>query len=138
MTRILASFAILSAIVPAAASAATYAAKPVAAPAAKRIIARDIAWTCGPSACRGVTESSRPLLLCQGLAKQAGRLESFAVDGRALPVADLEKCGQGRRAGARPRQLICHASGGTQPFAREPGRSPARPAIFFCTCEGGG
>ncbi len=64
MTRLLTSFALLAAAaVPAAASAATYSAKPVAAVAAKHIISRDIAWTCSPSACRGSTENSRPLLL---------------------------------------------------------------------------
>ncbi len=100
MTRFLASFALLAATVAPAASAATYAAKPVAPVAAKHIISRDIAWTCGPSACRGSTENSRPLLLCQGLAKQAGRIESFAVDGRALPVADLDKCNTAARDNA--------------------------------------
>jgi hypothetical protein len=83
----------LSALVLAAApaAAATYSAKPVA-PASGRIIARDIAWACGPAACQGNTDESRPAVLCQSLAKRAGRLESFIVDGRAFTAAELDKC----------------------------------------------
>jgi len=71
--------------------AATYTAKPIA-PAAQRIIARDIIWTCGPAACQGATEESRPAVLCQSLAKRAGRLASFAVNGQAFGPADLDRC----------------------------------------------
>ena len=77
---------------PAAASAATYSAKPVAPVAAKRITQRDISWTCGPAACQGATDYGRPLVLCMALAREAGRIESFIVDGRALPVAQLDQC----------------------------------------------
>ena len=73
-------------------SAATYSAKPVAPVASKRIVARDISWTCGPAACQGATSESRPLVLCQGLAKKAGLLSSFIVDGRALGAAELARC----------------------------------------------
>ena len=89
-------------ILPAAASAATYSAKPIEPVAAKRIIARDMNWACGPAACHGATEHSRPLVVCQGLAKQAGRLESFIVNGRALPVAELDKCNSAARGGPAP------------------------------------
>ncbi|MDQ3078030.1 MAG: hypothetical protein M3Q83_04220 [Pseudomonadota bacterium] len=84
-------------LAPGIASAATYSAKPITLVADKRIIARDISWSCGATGCRGVTETSRPLVLCQGLAKQAGRLESFAVDGRPMAVADLDKCNTAAR-----------------------------------------
>jgi hypothetical protein len=89
-------------LLPAAAGAATYSAKPVNPVAAKRIVVRDISWACGPAACQGATEYSRPIVLCQGLAKQAGRLESFIVDGRALPVAELDKCNSVARGGPVP------------------------------------
>lgn len=103
MTRLLATAALCAAaLAPAAASAATYSAKPIAPVAAKRIIARDISWTCGPAACQGSTDNSRPLVLCQGLAKKAGRLENFIVDGRALPVAELDKCNTAARDGGAP------------------------------------
>ena len=79
------------------AAAANYSAK-LAAPVNQRIIARDISWSCGPAACEGATEESRPLVLCQGLAKKAGRVESFAVDGRALPSPELDKCNLSAKA----------------------------------------
>lgn len=104
MTNLLFPLALGAALLaaPFAASAATYSAKPMAPVAAKRIIARDISWTCGPDACRGSTENSRPQVLCQALAKKAGRLESFAVDGRALPAAELDKCNLAARDVAAP------------------------------------
>ena len=72
-------------------AAATYSAKP-AVPVSERFIARDITWTCGPAACQGATAESRPAVLCQSLAKRAGRIESFVVDGRAFSAAELDKC----------------------------------------------
>jgi hypothetical protein len=78
-------------LVAAPAAAATYSAKPVV-PTTKRIIARDIVWNCGPAACQGSTEDSRPAVLCQSLAKKAGKIESFAVDGRMFAPAELERC----------------------------------------------
>lgn len=102
MTRLLTTAALLAALVaPAAASASTYSAKPFA-PAAKRLVAGGISWTCDADACRGATEESRPLVLCQGLAKRAGRLESFAVNGRAFTAADLDKCNSEARGTATP------------------------------------
>jgi hypothetical protein len=73
------------------AAAASYSAK-LAAPTSDRFIARDIVWTCGPAACQGATDESRPAVLCQSLAKRAGRVDSFLVDGRAFTTAELERC----------------------------------------------
>ena len=89
-------------LLPAAAGAATYSAKPVAPGAPTRIIARDISWACGPAACQGKTEYGRPVVLCQALARQIGRLESFVVDGRALPTAELDKCNGAAPGNAAP------------------------------------
>jgi hypothetical protein len=71
--------------------AATYSAK-LAAPTTERFIARDITWNCGPAACQGATNESRPVVLCQSLAKRGGPIESFLVDGRALNAAELGRC----------------------------------------------
>ena len=79
------------------ASAATYSAK-LAAPTSERIVARDIVWTCGADACQGATQESRPVVLCQSLAKHAGRVDSFLVDGRAMSDADLGKCNASAKA----------------------------------------
>ncbi|MEO7276965.1 MAG: hypothetical protein ABIW33_02950 [Sphingomicrobium sp.] len=77
--------------------ATAYSAK-LAVPASGRFIARDIAWTCTSTGCVGVTENSRPAVLCQSLAKQAGRVDLFLADGRPLAPADLVRC----NASARP------------------------------------
>jgi len=73
------------------AAAATYSARPIV-PTSERFITRDIVWHCGPAACQGATDESRPLVLCQSLAKRAGRIDNFIADGRALSAADLERC----------------------------------------------
>ena len=79
-------------LLPSAAGAASYSAKPVTPAAATRITVRDISWKCGPAACQGATEYGRPVVLCQALARRVGRLESFTVDGRALPAPVLDEC----------------------------------------------
>jgi hypothetical protein len=76
--------------------AATYSAKLIA-PSTQRIIAHDITWNCGPAACQGTTEESRPAVLCQSLAKRAGRVESFAVDGQAFGSDELDRCNTAAR-----------------------------------------
>jgi hypothetical protein len=83
------------------AAAATYSAKPVI-PTSERFIARDITWACGPDACQGFTQESRPAVLCQSLAKRAGRIESFVVDGRAFGPAELDKCNTAAKAAPNP------------------------------------
>lgn len=71
--------------------AGNYSAK-TAVPASGRIIGRDIVWSCGPDACQGSTSDSRPAVICQSLAKRAGRIESFIADGRPFTAAELDKC----------------------------------------------
>ena len=91
MTRIAALIA-ASVLAAAPAAAATYAAKPIAAPTAAKIIGKDISWTLNAGAYYGSTDASRALVICQDLAKRAGRLESFTANGQALVGADLDKC----------------------------------------------
>ena len=86
-----------TALIAAPAAAATYSAKP-ATPLTERFVARDITWACGPDACQGATAESRPVVLCQSLAKRAGRIESFLVDGRAFGADELAKCNSAARA----------------------------------------
>lgn len=88
------------ALVAAPATAGSYSAKPAAAPTQGRIIARDIAWTCSADACRGSTEESRPQILCQGLAKRAGRLDSFVANGRAFSADELAQCNTAAKTSA--------------------------------------
>ena len=84
-----------------AAGASSYSAKP-ATPTTERFVTRDIMWNCTADACRGSTQESRPLVLCQSLAKRAGRLDSFTVDGRALAAADLDRCNASAKAAPAP------------------------------------
>ena len=100
MTR---TFALLAAFALAApASAASYTGKLTSPATATRIVARDIVWNCGADSCRGSTDESRPQVLCQSLAKQAGTLESFAVDGQAMAATDLAKCNAAAPQGSQP------------------------------------
>jgi len=85
------------ALLAAPASAATYSAT-LSTPASGRIVARDILWACGPAACQGATDESRPVVLCQSLAKRAGHVDSFLVDGRALAAAELDRCNTSAKA----------------------------------------
>jgi len=90
MFRPLAALSAL-AFLAAPAAAATYSATiSTAAPA--KIAARDILWTCVSGSCAGSTQNSRPLVLCQGLAKQAGRIESFGVNGQTISSEELARC----------------------------------------------
>jgi hypothetical protein len=80
------------------AAAASYSAS-LEQPATGRFIDRDISWRCGGATCTGATSESRPLVLCQGLAKQAGRIGSFSVNGRSLAADQLERCNASAKAG---------------------------------------
>lgn len=91
MTRFAALIA-ATALTAAPAAAATYSAKPIAAPAQNKIIGKDISWNFASGSFHGATDASRPQIICQDLAKRAGRLESFVADGQALSTADLDKC----------------------------------------------
>jgi len=90
MSRTLVLFAALAAAAPA--GAATYVGKPVAPVSQSKFVARDIVWANAGGIYQGRTDESRPLVLCQSLAKRTGRLESFTVDGQAFAGADLAKC----------------------------------------------
>ena len=96
MLRSILAFSAL-AVTATAAAASSYSAKP-AAPTTERFVTRDITWNCGSDACQGSTDESRPVVLCQSLAKRAGQIDSFLVDGRALAAADLAKCNAAAKA----------------------------------------
>lgn len=84
-------FALPLALTAAPVLASSYSATLDAKPAA-RFVTRDIVWTCAGTTCQGATEESRPLVLCQSLAKRAGRVGSFAVNGRAFVAGELQQC----------------------------------------------
>ena len=72
------------------AAAASYSAK-LSTPVSGHVVARDINWACAGDSCQGNTADSRPAVICQGLVKRTGKVESFLVDGRAFSDADLAK-----------------------------------------------
>ena len=74
------------------ASAATYVGKPAAPATEAKYVGRDIVWNLAGGSYQGSTKESRPVVLCQSLAKKAGRLERFTVDGKAFADGDLAKC----------------------------------------------
>jgi len=92
-----ASFLLGLAIAATPAAAANYSAI-LMSPTSGRVIVRDITWNCGAAACQGATAESRPVVLCQSLAKHAGRIESFVVDGRAFTPAELGRCNASAKA----------------------------------------
>lgn len=94
------SFLLSLALAAGPAAAANYSAT-LTAPTAGRFIARDIVWSCGATACQGATDESRPAVLCQALAKRAGRIHRFVVDGRAFTPAELERCNVSAKASAQ-------------------------------------
>ena len=79
------------ALAAAPAAAASYSAT-LTQPTTDKFIARDIVWNCGPAACQGATANGRPVVLCQSLAKRAGRVDAFLVDGRARAAAQRDRC----------------------------------------------
>ena len=99
MTRSAALFA-LAALAAAPAMAGTYSAKPAVQPDTARIVGKNIVWTCAAGSCRGTTEASRPLVICQNLARHAGRIESFLVDGQPLAADQMAKCNASARGGS--------------------------------------
>ena len=86
------------ATIAAPAAAATYSAQLETPPQGKRIAGADLLWSCTGQACVGSTMNSRPLVLCQGLAKKAGRIRAFAIDGRPIAAAELDRCNASARA----------------------------------------
>jgi len=84
-----------SALLPAAASAAggAYYRAELASPAPNgKFVARGVVWSCTGTNCVGARGTSRPLIMCAGLAREAGQVKGFVADGKALEAEDLARC----------------------------------------------
>jgi hypothetical protein len=92
LSSALALLAIGTVASPAMAAGAYYRAELATPPAAERLIVRGIVWKCAADGCVAGPSNSRALIDCSALARQLGTLRSFAVEGRALAPAELEKC----------------------------------------------
>jgi len=110
MTRVATLILAAASLIASPALATTYSAKPATAQNSTRIIASNISWACGLDACRASTEESRPAILCQGLAKRAGRLTSFVANGRAFGSAELAKCNASAKGGAASGGAVANAN----------------------------
>ena len=75
-----------------AASAAEYRAEPVYAAVKDQIVLRDIVWRRSGVALEAPKSNSRPAIVCALLAREVGKLSSFAVAGTPIAPAELEKC----------------------------------------------
>jgi hypothetical protein len=67
-------------------------AQPLVRPAHERFVAGDNAWRCGEAGCTSARSSTRPALVCASLAREAGALRSFSVQGRAFSDEQLAAC----------------------------------------------
>lgn len=84
-----------STMLPAAASAAggAYYRAELSAPAPKgKFVARGIVWSCEGTSCVGARGTSRPLMMCASLVREAGEVKGFIADGKALEAEELARC----------------------------------------------
>jgi hypothetical protein len=82
----------IGASAPAIAAGPYYRAQLSTPPSAERLIVRGTVWKCGADGCVSGPSNHRAMIDCSALARQAGTLRSFTVEGRALAPAELEKC----------------------------------------------
>lgn len=110
MTRFTALLIAAATLAATPAFAGNYTARTTTAPTAARIIASDVSWACGAGACQSRTDESRPAVLCQGLAKRAGQIDSFVVDGRAFDAAQLAKCNLSAKGSTKGTAAVANAN----------------------------
>jgi len=84
-----------AALVPATAGAAggSYYRAEIANPAkTAKFVARDVIWSCDGVNCGAGRGTSRPLIICAGLAREVGEVKSFTANGTALAAEELARC----------------------------------------------
>ncbi|MEN3747275.1 hypothetical protein TPR58_08845 [Sphingomonas sp. HF-S3] len=100
MTRFLAVAAAAAAtlaLTPAAGIAQTpggayYTATAEAAPAKSSVVTRSTIWRCTETTCIAPKATARDAIMCELVAREVGKLASFAVKGEAFDAASLDKC----------------------------------------------
>jgi len=86
-------FAAVIAPVAAGAAGGSYYRAELASPAPKaKFVARDVVWSCDGANCGAGRGTSRPLIMCTSLAREAGEVKSFTVNGTAIAPEDLARC----------------------------------------------
>lgn len=96
---VLASAAILAAAGVSAAPRDTYVATPAAAPTKSFLITRDTAWQVRDGAYVATNAPVREMIACQLVARSAGALTGFTVNGEAFDGAALDTCNAKAKGG---------------------------------------
>ncbi len=73
-------------------SGPTYRAELAQPVAEAQIVASGVVWSCTGTACTAARATSRPVMVCARLVREAGAVTSFTVSGTALSAIDLERC----------------------------------------------
>ncbi len=76
----------------AASGAAFYHAELVVPATEARTIASGLLWNCSDNACTANKGTSRPVIVCQRLAKEVGTISAFVANGKAIDAAELARC----------------------------------------------
>ena len=95
ISRLLAC-ALIGAAVPAAAAPAWWSAglaKPLESP--RSAIVNSVMWKCAGDQCSAPAQDSRPLLVCQKVARKFGTVTRFVSPAGALSADELAKCNAG-------------------------------------------
>lgn len=78
---------------PAQANGAAFYTAELAAPAAERTsIISGVAWQCEGTSCAAAKSNSRPMVVCQRVARELGEVTGFSAKGKALDAEDLARC----------------------------------------------
>ena len=96
---VLASAAILAAAGASAAPRDTYVATPAAAPTKSFLITQSTAWQVRDGAYVVTNAPYREMIACQLVARNAGALTSFSVNGEAFDTAELDACNAKAKGG---------------------------------------
>ena len=92
------TFGVATAPTPALASDGVYYRAELAQPVeSKTEIVRGTAWSCKGTVCVARKSNSRPVIVCQRVAKELGDVKSFTVKGETIAEDKLAKC-QGKAA----------------------------------------
>ena len=82
---------------PALAQAPHYSAELAAAPGDNPLVIRESVWRCNGTQCVSGRSPRRHVLVCAGLARSAGEVRRFAVEGREFDTEQLASCNAGAR-----------------------------------------
>ncbi|WP_374407589.1 hypothetical protein [Pelagerythrobacter sp.] len=87
------TFGALVAPSPAQAAGGAFYTAELAAPAAERTkIISGVAWQCQGTTCVAAKSNSRPLVICQRVARELGEVTGFTAKGEAFAAEDLARC----------------------------------------------